>query len=111
MANLTKKKRNLQSLNAYRQSVYETKLKEYEAMTIEELKELFNGPKRIGGVYRAAMMEVVQKKLTEKALKEAEENKVESTETSNTHEPSTTENTDDSLQSESTTESVQETTD
>lgn len=108
MANLTKKKRKIQSTNIYRKSVYDDKCKEYDAMTIDQIRDTFNGPKRIGGIYKEAMLKVLQDKLTEKAVQEAEENKVESTETSNTHEPSTTENTDNSIQSESTTESVQE---
>ena len=47
------------------QQVYHSKLQEYSNMTLDELKALFNGPKRIGGTYRVALLEIVNKKLEE----------------------------------------------
>ena len=111
MPNLVKKERKKQAVNLFRRDVYERKYKEYDDMTVEQINETFNGNKRIGGLYRQAMLDVLQKKLTAEALERAKNEQVNTEKTTEEHEPSTTENTDSSLQSESTTESVQETTD
>lgn len=76
-------------------------------MTIDQIKEVFNGNKRIGGLYRQAMLDVVQKKLTEEAIERNKQEKSNTEQKVEQHELSTTENTSNNLQSESETEPVQ----
>ena len=53
-------------------NAYLEKIKEYEQMSLDELKALFNS-KRLGGAYRAALMDVVKYKLQEEMVKKAKE--------------------------------------
>lgn len=66
-----KKQRNKPKLEdiSKRQEAYKKKIKEYSKNSLEELKEIFNNKrKRIGGIYRAALIEVVKGKLQEQAI-------------------------------------------
>lgn len=56
-----------------KQETYRSKVEEYSKMTLDELKEVYNGPKRIGGTYRRALLDVVNQKLFEEKQKTVEE--------------------------------------
>ncbi len=53
-------------------NAYQEKLQEYNKMSLEELKALFNS-KRLGGAYRAALIEVVKYKLQQEMVTKAKE--------------------------------------
>ena len=59
---------------------YQRKIQEYDAMTLDQLKELFE-TKKPGGIYFEAMKAVVEHKLNNERLQKitqlAEENKIE----------------------------------
>lgn len=59
---------------------YQRKIQEYDAMTLDELKELFE-TKKPGGIYFEAMKAIVEHKLNNERLQKvtqlAEENKIE----------------------------------
>lgn len=54
------KQQDIKNIN----NAYLNKIEEYNKMTLEELKELFN-TKRIGGTYKKALINVVNTKLQE----------------------------------------------
>lgn len=68
----TKQKRILEQTIEYRRQAFLKKIDEYEAMTLEQLKELFNS-KHIGGIYKEAMIEVVRRKQIEQASEAIQE--------------------------------------
>jgi len=83
------RKKNYIKTMTYIQRVYDEKYAEYDKMSLDELKAFFEESKkskltRIGGTYKKAFLDVVSKKLQNKAIKETitvknEENKQEET--------------------------------
>lgn len=66
-------------INTRRQAFFD-KMVEYDKLTLDELKELFNHPdkkKRVGGIYREALIEVVRNKQLKIADKVIEEKTAE----------------------------------
>lgn len=62
-----------------REEAFYKKMEEYDKLSLEELKDLYNHPekkKRPGGIYKQALVEVVRKKqiaLASEAIKEGTE--------------------------------------
>ena len=82
------KARQLEAMQtlSYRQEVYKKKMEEYDQKSLDELKEIFNqkGEKRLGGIYKLALVETVRRKQQELAIAESkvvEETSVDNTET------------------------------
>jgi len=74
MVNLKKKQQSIEIVNNVRREAFQKKYEEYDKLSLEELFAIFNkeGKKnRIGGAYKVAMLEIVRKKLQEKAIAEA----------------------------------------
>lgn len=71
MPNLNKNSAIKEATLKVRQEAYFRKCEEYDKLTLDELKALYDKPgkkNRIGGVYKLAMIEVVRKKMQEKAI-------------------------------------------
>ena len=61
----SKKQQKLQGTIEIRKQAFMKKLDEYDKLSLEELKDLYNHPDkkvRPGGIYREALIEVVRKK-------------------------------------------------
>lgn len=59
----------------YRRQVYAQKIEEYTQMTLEELKAIYNNPdKRLGGLYREALLQVTADKMRADKIKQAVDN-------------------------------------
>lgn len=61
----SKKQQKLQTTIEIRRQAFIKKLDEYDKLSLEELKDLYNHPDkkvRPGGIYREALIEVVRKK-------------------------------------------------
>ena len=61
----SKKQQKLQGTIEIRKQAFMKKLDEYDKLSLEELKDLYNHPdkkQRPGGIYRQALIEIVRKK-------------------------------------------------
>jgi hypothetical protein len=81
-----RKRKRLEKEFSIRNEAFENKVAEYEKMSLDELKELYNN-KKLGGSYKKALLFVTETKLQEQAIQNAIDNQKASEELIQNNEP------------------------